>query len=104
MNKEKFKQVCDGIYNFTDKFGEMMYDKIDSSSNFSGIIGKYTIRAFSHCQTEREFQIADEVLTAICGWNFESLVELINKRDADPNFYWMSCDKEDFEEELEDEE
>ena len=99
MNKEIFEQAYNNIYNFTDKFGEVMYDEINSDDNFTGIMATYVMRAFQDCQTEREFDIADKMLTAICGWNFESLVERIKEKDADPDFYWESCEKEDLNDE-----
>lgn len=93
MNKETFKQAYDEIYNFREKLGEVVYDAINEEDNYPRDMAKYIIDTFHSCQTEREFNIADEMLTAICGWNFETLVERIRQRDADPDFYWESCDK-----------
>ena len=101
MNKETFEQERKKIYNFREKLGEVMYDAINEWDNFPRDMAKYAIDAFLECETEREFQIANNMLTAICGWGIDTLIERIEEKDADPNFYWESCEKEDWDEDEE---
>lgn len=93
MNQEIFKKAYNEINNFTDKLGEVVYDAINEEDNSSYEMARYIIRTFKDCKTEREFDIADQIVTAICGWNFETLLERINERDTDEDFEWESCEK-----------
>lgn len=50
---------------------------IKVTDNYACDIGKGVINCFSNCQTEREYKIADEMLTAVCGYCIDSLASKI---------------------------
>lgn len=89
MNMESFKDACKEIDNFADKLGEIVYDEFVAEDNPTTEIGKYIIIVFKECETERDFWIAEQMLIAICGWGFDSLVNMIKKRDED-GYFWES--------------
>ena len=42
----------------------------------------------SDCKTEREFQIANNMLTGACGYGIKTLIERIKELDEDPEHSW----------------
>ena len=90
MNRDVFDKAYDEIDDFRDKLGEVLVDEVMSEDNPGLDMAKGVISTFSMCQTEREFEIANSMLAAICGWNFDSLVEKIKEYDADEDYCWES--------------
>jgi len=93
MGKVTEKMINDAysnIENFRDKLGEVFYDEFMKDDNSTYEISKSIINTFGRCQTERDFEIADAMLIAVCGWSFETLLEKIKERDTN-GFAWTSC-------------
>lgn len=91
MNKEILNKAYAEIENFRDKLGENFYDAIQEDDNSTYEMAKGIISVFSgQCNTKNEFEIADAMLIAICGYSFETLVERIKKLDAE-GYVWESC-------------
>ena len=91
MNKETLNKAYAEIDNFRDKFGENFYDAIQEVDNSTYEMAKGIISVFSsQCSTKKDFEIADAMLMAICGYSFETLVERIKKLDEE-GFQWESC-------------
>lgn len=78
------------IENFRDKLGETFYDAVQEEDKTTYEVAKGIISVFSSCETQKDFDIANAMLTAICGWSFEALVERIKKRD-NGGYCWESC-------------
>lgn len=90
MNKEAINTAYAEIGNFRDKLGETFFDAVMEDDNTTYEMTRGIIGTFGNCQTDREFEIADQMLSGICGYNFESLVERIKERDAS-GYAWESC-------------
>lgn len=60
-----------------DDLGCAIVDAFYEDDNYACDIGKGVINCFSNCQTEREYKIADEMLTAVCGYCIDSLASKI---------------------------
>lgn len=91
MNKETLNQAYAEISNFRDKLGENFYDAIqeDDNSTYEMAIGIIDVFS-SQCNTKKEFEIADAMLEAVCGYSFETLVERIKELDTE-GYVWKSC-------------
>lgn len=46
-------------------------------------VARGILRTFATCNTQREFEIANDMLTGICGYSFETLVERIRELDRE---------------------
>lgn len=80
MNKEILNKAFEEIEDFADKLGENCYDAILEDDNTTYDIAKGIITVFSNfCNTEKEFEIADLMLIAVCGYGFETLVKRIKE-------------------------
>lgn len=90
MNKELMNKVTAEIENFRGKLGEVVLDVIMEDSNSSLDMAKGILRTFTTCNTQREFEIANDMLTGICGYSFETLIERIRELDRDENHCWAS--------------
>ena len=89
MNRDSLDKAYVEIKNFRDKLGEIFYDAVQEEDNTTYEIAKGIISVFSSCETQKDFDIADSMLTAVCGWNFESFVERIKERD-NSGYCWKS--------------
>lgn len=81
MNKDDLNKAYMEIENFRDKLGEVFYDAVQEDDNSTYEMAKSIIAVFDSCETERDFEIADKMLTAICGWCLQTLVDRIVSRD-----------------------
>lgn len=88
--KTEFNKACEDIEDFHDKLGEIFLDEFMGEDNTTHEIGKGIIYAFSCCETEREFEIADKMLIGICGWSIKTLISKIEEKDAE-DYIWESC-------------
>lgn len=82
MNKEKFNEAYMEIDDFRDKLGETFFDFFNEEDNSTYEIAKSIIAVIDTCETERDFEIADRMVTAICGYCLESIIDKIKRRDA----------------------
>lgn len=79
---EELKRYSEKIEDFSDKFGEEILDAMYEDDNFSSDMGKYTLREFLMCETDREVEIANAMLIAITGWSLETLLTRTLLKDA----------------------
>ena len=91
MNKETLNAAYADISNFRDKLGETFFDAVMEDDNFTCEMARGIISTFSNCNSKKEFEVANNMLVAICGYSFETLVERIKERD-EQNYIWESCD------------
>ena len=89
MDRTTLNNAKNDIEFLADKLGEIVFDEINADDNFTCEIGKQIIFTFNQCKTEKEFQVANDMLIAICGWSFDTVVDKIKKLDAE-DFYWES--------------
>lgn len=83
VNKEVINKATAEIENFRDKLGEIVLDAIMEDDNSSLDMARGILRIFATCNTQREFEIANDMLTGICGYSFETLVERIRELDRE---------------------
>lgn len=89
MNKEEFNKAYIEIDDFRDKLGETFFDFFNEDDNSTYEIGKSIISVVGLCETERDFKFADRMVTAICGYSLDSIIEKIKERDA-KGYKWES--------------
>ena len=89
ISKELINTAYAEIKDFRDKFGEMFYDFFMKDSNNTLEISKGIIAVLSTCKTKAELEVANDMIAAICGYNFCSIVNEIKKRDAE-DYAWES--------------
>lgn len=89
MYKDDLNAAYEEIENFRDKLGETFFDAFQED-NTTYEMAKGIIRVFSEtCSTEKEFDVADAMLTAVCGYTLSSLLEKIRERDKN-DYPWVS--------------
>lgn len=93
MNRETLNKAYAEIYDFKQKLCEVLVDKLEDICGLDAAKG--VISAFYSCRTDREFEIANDMLAAVCGWKFETLVQAIKDRDEDIDFEWECAEKEE---------
>lgn len=71
---EELKMYREKIEDFSDKFGDEIFDTTNEYDNSTYEIGRYVIREFLMCKTEREVEIANNMLIAITGYSLETLI------------------------------
>ena len=89
-SKEHFEKARTEISNFHYKLAEVFCDVFMEDSNNGYEIAKSIKHAFDKCESERDYEIASDMLMAVCGYNIESLVEQIEKLDQS-NYVWEIC-------------
>ena len=87
MNKEELIKINEADENFSDKLGELVLDQVMNDDVTE--MGKHILKTLIQCQTEKEFEIANNMLVSVCGWGIPSLVEMIKMRDAN-GYCWES--------------
>ena len=93
MNRETLNTAYAEIDSFRDKLGEVLVDAV--TEDCPGLdIAKAVISTFYSCQTKSDYEIANDMLAAVCGGNFKTLVQMVKKRDAADDFEWETVDKE----------
>lgn len=90
MNKEVLNSAYAEIDNFRDKLGEVFFDAVMEEDNSTYEMSKSIIATFSNCNSKKEFEAANSMLMAVCGYSFETLVQRIKERDR-KGFCWESC-------------
>ncbi len=75
------------IPNFIIKLGQIFYDAVQEDDNFTSDMAKSILQVFYKCETEKDFEIADGMLIAICGYSFETLLQKIKEKDEE-GFQW----------------
>lgn len=55
--------------------GENFYDAFQEDDNLTIDMARDILHAFSDCKTEREFQVANNMLTGACGYSIQTLIE-----------------------------
>ena len=90
MNKQILNSAYVEIDNFKDKLGETFFDLFMEDDNFTYEMAKGIISVFTNCNSKRDFEVANDMLAAVCGYTFESIVDEIKERDEN-NFKWESC-------------
>ena len=70
------------IDDFTDKLGETFFDTFNEEDNFICDMAKGIIHAFSCCETEREYEIANKMLIGVCGYGIQTLISRIKEEEA----------------------
>lgn len=90
MNRETLNSAYAEIDNFRNKLGETFFDAVMEEDNFTYEMAKGIISTFSSCNSKKEFEAANNMLIAICGYSFETLVERIKERDKQ-DYSWESC-------------
>lgn len=74
---------------FRSKLGEVLYDAIQEDDNYIYEIARSVSLVFCRCKTDKEVEIADAMLIAICGYGIQTLISEIEERDAN-NYNWLN--------------
>ena len=82
MDRETLGKATKNIDYFTEKFGETFFDAIMEDDNFTYEMSKSIISVFCSCKTERDFEVANNMLVACCGYSFETLAKRIQELDS----------------------
>lgn len=82
MTFETLNQAMEQVDNLREELGNAIYDAFQEEDNYPHEIAKYVINTFFMCQTEQELKIADSMLTAVCGWNLESLIQRVKEMET----------------------
>lgn len=86
---EKIIDRINKIDDFNDKIGEIVYDEINDAGNSTYEIGRSLSYLIRSCETERELDLVDRAVVAICGWSIDTLIDMIEERDKE-NYVWES--------------
>lgn len=90
MNRETLNSAYAEIDNFRDKLGETFFDAVMEEDNSTYEMAKGIISTISSCNSKKEFEAANNMLIAVCGYSFETLVGRIKERD-EQGYSWESC-------------
>lgn len=85
----QIQNKLNNMENVKEKLGETIYGCIQEETNFTRDIGKYALNVIMECTTQRELNIANNMLIAITGCCIEYIMEEIEKRDRD-GYFWES--------------
>lgn len=78
MDKVKrLNEFDDKIEEFDVKLGSAVYEAFMEPDNFFIDIGRSIVSTFNSCKTEREVELVDRMLAAICGYGIETLLNEI---------------------------
>lgn len=94
-NVEEIKKKLWEMDNAADKLGEIIYEEIDSVGNSTTEMGKGLYNVITNCKTEEELKIANDMLIAICGWSISTIMENIEKLDAEGHIWESVCPDEE---------
>lgn len=72
-----------------EKVGETLFDFIMEEDNYTSDMGYALVSAIRLCVSDRDFQIANSVLSACCGYDFNSIIEEVKSRD-NAGYSWNS--------------
>ena len=90
VHKVILRSACAQIDCLKDKLGEVLVDAFSEEDNSGYEMAKGVMSTLESCSTQKEFDAANNMLMAICGYSIESLVERIRERD-EQGFSWESC-------------
>lgn len=82
-----YKAIID-IPQFEDKLAESIFSAINKRDNNRKMVAKDVISVFLNCNTQSKFDVANNMLMSICGYDFRTLVEQIVKSDNADNYEW----------------
>jgi len=60
-----------------DDLGDVIWEELNAYDNSSTDMGRYAILCLEHCETEAEFEAANNMMTALTGWSIESLIKKV---------------------------
>lgn len=76
-----FKEIIRQFQSFDDyNLGYEIWAAIDEPDNYSYDMAKYAKLVLDGCMNEREFEVADEMFTAITGWSITTIIERMKKK------------------------
>lgn len=82
MDKVKRLNEFDGkIEDFDEVLGNEIYEAFMEDDNYFHEIGRAIGSTFNACTTEREVELVDRMLAAICGWSINTLLNRIEGKD-----------------------
>lgn len=74
----RIKELNERDYgDFEEELGNAVFEAYMEDDNFMCDVGESVISTFNACKTEREMEIADRMLAAICGWGINTLIRRI---------------------------
>ena len=80
-----YKSIID-IPQFEDKLAENIFSAINKRDNNRKMVAKDVISVFLNCNTQSKFDVANNMLMSICGYDFRTLVEQIIESDSDDSY------------------
>lgn len=80
-----YKSIID-IPQFENKLAENIFSAINKRDNDRKMVAKDVISVFLNCNTQSKFDVANNMLMSICGYDFRTLVEQIIESDNDDSY------------------
>ena len=80
-----YKSIID-IPQFEYKLAENIFSAINKRDNNRKMVAKDVISVFLNCNTQSKFDVANNMLMSICGYDFRTLVEQIIESDNDDSY------------------
>lgn len=65
--------------NYAEELGNALYDAFMEDDNYLYDIGRSILHVFDMCETEKDVEIADNMLIAVCGYSIETLMNRIEE-------------------------
>lgn len=93
---ERVKQHFNNVTSLSNKLGEITYYAVLEEDNFPEKIGEALESLISSCKLERDYDIINKVIVAICGYSIPTLLERIDECDKDRDWEWETLGLEQF--------
>ena len=87
--KEKYEKNSFQIDYFGEKLGETIFNAMTEDEFSSCDLGCKIYKIFDQCETEKEFEIANAMVIAFCGYSMNALIEKIQQQDKE-DYQWES--------------
>ena len=78
---KKYLEEFEKINDFHFKFGVVLLDTFMEEDNIMPDVSKAVIRVLESCNSEKEFEIANNMMDAIFGYHFVTLAEKLMIQD-----------------------
>lgn len=67
-------EICKDVEALNDKLGEVIWEAISDDNISTAEMAEGVLAVFNECETEKEFDIANNMLQAICGMQIDNLI------------------------------
>ena len=93
---ERVIRRFENISSLANKLGEITYYAVLEEDNFPEKIGEAIASLVSSCELERDYDIINKVIVAICGYSIPTLLDRIVECDKDRDWEWDTIGLEQY--------